>query len=319
LAAPASHAQSGTIRDPAGFFSEPAKAEASRHIAELGRRFHKDIVVETFREIPEAMRQGVNLQDKLAVNRLFEQWTVQQARQHKVNGIYVLLTKEPSHLQIVVGNDTQLRAFTLKDREALVSLMLGRLRAHQPDAALLEGVNFVGTTMAAHATVRGQPQPATPASAGEGGIPWGTVLTVVLGLAAVWVVIGLFRSMAGGGAGAGAGTGAGAVTSSGGFFSSLLGGMFGAAAGMWLYDQFSGHHGSAWGAESEVGSDPEKGFLGEDSDYSSSGGDFDSDYDGGDSGGDYGGGDSGGDYGGGDSGGDYGGGDSGGDYGGGDF
>lgn len=293
LGASLTHAQNGTIRDTAAFFSEPAKAEASRHIAELGRRFRKDLVVETFREIPEALRQGVNLQDKPAVNRVFEQWTVQQARQLKVNGIYILLTKEPAHLQIVVGNATQQDAFTLKDRDALASLMLGKLRAQQPDAALLDGVNFVTTTMAGHAAARTRPQPTAAASSGDGGVPWGTILAVLLGLAVVWMVVGLFRSMAGGG---GSGAGGGAVSSGSGFFSSLLGGMFGAAAGMWLYDQFSGHHGSAWGSEQDQGSSGSGGFSGRDSDYSSSGGDFSSDSGGGDSGG----GDSGGDSGGGD-------------------
>ncbi len=294
LGASLSHAQNGTIRDTAGFFTEPAKAEASRHVAELGRRFRKDLVVETFKEIPETLRQGVNLQDKPAVNRLFEQWTVQQARQLKVNGIYILLNKEPAHLQIVVGNATQHDAFTLKDRDALASLMLGKLRAQQNDAALLEGVNFVTTTMAGHATARTRPQPAAATSSGEGWGSMGTILAVLLGLAVVWMVVGLFRSMAGGG-GAGAG-GGGAVSSGGGFFSSLLGGMFGAAAGMWLYDQFSGHHGSAWGSEQDQGSSGEGGFSGRDSDYSSSGGDFSS----GSGGSDSGGGDSGGDSGGGD-------------------
>ena len=77
------HAQDGALRDTAAFFSEPAKAEASRTIAEIGRRFRKDLVIETFREIPAAVRQGVNLQDKPAVNGLFTQWTQQQARQRR--------------------------------------------------------------------------------------------------------------------------------------------------------------------------------------------------------------------------------------------
>lgn len=285
-------AQNGAIRDTAAFFSESSKAEAARNITELGRRFRKDLVIETFREIPETVRQGVNLQDKPAVNRLFEQWPVQQAKQHRVNGIYILLTKEPAHLQIVVGNETQNNAFTLKDRDALASLMLARLRAKQNDEALVEGVNFVTTTMASHAAARTRPSPVAvgattaPASRSESSGGLSTILLVVLGLAVVWLVVGVFRSLSRSGGGASAGAGGGAVSSGGGFFSSLLGGMFGAAAGMWLYDQFSGHSGSAWGANQDHSSSGEGGFSGRDSDYSSSGGDFSSgDSGGGDSGG----------------------------------
>ena len=69
-------------------------------------------------------------------------------------------------------------------------------------------------------------------------------------------------------------------------FGSLLGGMFGAAAGMWLYDQFSGNHGNAWGADQDNRSGGSTGFSGQDTDYSGTGGDFGGDFGGGDSGGD---------------------------------
>ena len=87
----------------------------------------------------------------------------------------------------------------------------------------------------------------------------------------------------------------------GGFLSSLVGGMFGAAAGMWMYDQFFSNHGSnsAYGSDRNDVSGGDSGFTGQDSDYNSSGGDFGGS-DSGSSGGDWGGG---GDSGGGDSGG----------------
>ena len=93
--------------------------------------------------------------------------------------------------------------------------------------------------------------------------------------------------------------------------SSLLGGMFGAGAGMWLYDQFSGNRGnSSMGAEHNDRGSVDSGYSGQDTNYSSSGDSFGNQS----SGGDFGGGDLGGDSGGGGGGG---GGDSGGDSGGG--
>ena len=63
---------------------------------------------------------------------------------------------------------------------------------------------------------------------------------------------------------------------------SMMGGMFGAAAGMWLYDQFSGSHNSAYGAppENHLNNNDggvDQGFTGQDTDYSGSGASFDSD------------------------------------------
>jgi uncharacterized protein len=286
----------GAVHDNAAFFSETAKSEATRHIIEIDRRFKKDLLIETFKEVPADVKQGVDLTDKAAANRMFEQWTVKQARQHGVNGIYVLISREPAHLQIVVGNETQRRAFTQLDRDNLAGTMRGKLKLKQYDEALLAAVNFVSTTMASHAEVRAHPVPA-PAVNGarsESGTSWGWVIPVLLGVGVIWLVVAVFRAMSGGGGGAGGG--ASPVSSGGGFMSSLLGGMFGAAAGMWLYDQFSGSHGSAWGSNQDSQGGNEGGFSGRDSDFSGSGGDFSDSSGGGDSGG----GDSGGDSGGGD-------------------
>ena len=207
-------AEFGGLRDNGAFFSEPAKAEASRNIGEIGKRFKKDLVIETFQGIPEDFKSGVDLRNRASVNRFFEQWTVRQARQQGVNGIYILLSKEPAHLQVVVGNETQNKAFTLQDRDALVATMLARLRNKQNDEALLAGVNFVAATMKSHAVARsGGPAPKRSETANAESSPWGWVLAAVLGAVAAWVVVGIIRSIfrAGGNTG-----GAAAAPASGG-------------------------------------------------------------------------------------------------------
>jgi uncharacterized protein len=200
-----------------------------------------------------------------------------------VNGVYILLVKSPAHLQVVVGNETMKKAFTVRDRDALVSLMLAKLRAKDFDGALLEGVAFVSSTMRAH----------TGAVAGGGGVPqersnagakpgssWSWVVPLLIGLVVVWLVVGLLRALFGGArspmdAGAGGG---------GGFGRSLLGGLFGTMAGMWMYDQFFGHGSSSYGADH-----PHDSGLTDsspsDTDYSGSGGSFGDDSGGGDGGG----------------------------------
>ena len=295
----ASRAAVGGVVDNGGFFSESAKSEASKVILELERALHEDIAVETFKEIPGDLKTGVNLQDKAALRHLFEQWADKQFRQKGVNGVYVLIVKEPSHLQVAVGNNTQRVAFTLKDRDALVTLMTAKLRAHQNDEALRDGVNFVSATMKSHAGNRNRPGTAPvpvashPAKSSGGGMGW-LIPAIIIGLV-VWVVIGLIRaisSRASGGPAMGQTGGGG-----GGFMSSMIGGMFGAAAGMWMYDQFFSSHGSssAYGSDRNDSNSGDGGFSGTDTDSTSSGGDFGSDSDSGSSGGgDFGGGDSGG-------------------------
>ena len=292
LGAAFANAEVGPIRDTAAFFSDRAKSEAASRIAEMERRFKKSLVVETFQSVPEEMKQGLDTQDKAARTRLFEQWAEKQARQIKVNGVYILISKEPAHLHAVVGNDTQNRAFTRLDRDDLVSMMLARLRQKQNDEALREGVDFVLSTMARHAgtgnRARNAPASAVAAPAREhhtgGSSSWSWIIPVLIGVGVVWLVVGILRSLFRGGSTSGTG-GMSPGFGGGGFLSSLLGGMFGAAAGMWLYDQFTSH-GSSSAADSYDNGSGDTGFSGQDTDYSGSGGDFSDDSGGGGFGGD---------------------------------
>ena len=293
LGTSASRAGLGGIQDGGAFFSEHAKAEASRTIGDVERSLKKDIVIETFAEIPDAVKSGTDLADKSAAGRMFVQWAEKQARQQGVTGVYILLVKQPPHLQAVVGNETLKKTFTASDRDALASTMRTKLHAKQNDTALLEGVGFISSTMRAHAaghTGAVQKSDARPVATGSS---TGWILPLVVGLLVVWVVFGLLRSLLNRGSAGGAGMPQGA--GGGGFFSSLIGGMFGAAAGMWMYDQFFGSHGNAADRNDMTGGG-DSGASAPDTDYSSSGGDFgdDSGGSGGDSGGGFGGGDSGG-------------------------
>ena len=56
-----SHARLGAIRDNGGFFSESAKSDATRKLSEIEQKYKKDLVIETFKEIPEEIVQSVLL------------------------------------------------------------------------------------------------------------------------------------------------------------------------------------------------------------------------------------------------------------------
>jgi uncharacterized protein len=336
------------IQDSGGFFSESAKSEATRSIAALEQKLHKEVVVETFPSLPADLERSVNLADKTAVAKAVRQWAVKEIKARDVNGVYILLVKSPAHFQIEVGPDTQKRAFTLADRDSLASLMLTDLRNKQYDGALLNGVNFVATTMLEHeptnlrsgSSFTTQALNSDPVSASyhepERGHSWG-FLPLILGIVVVWFIFRLIGSLFRGGGSTMPGPGYGGSPmmggspmvggGGGGFFSSLLGGVFGAAAGNWLYDRFSGPRDTSFfGSQPEtrqvndVTDTSDAGYTGKDTyqnfdDTSNGGG---GDFSSGDSGGDDSGG--GGDFGGGgdSGGGDSGGGDSGGG-GGGDF
>jgi uncharacterized protein len=298
----------GEVHDEAGFFSADAVARANQAINDIHRDFKKDLLIETFKSVPAPRLDEVRRMDKAARSNFFNTWARDNAKAARVNGIYILICKDPGHLEVEVGNVTSQKAFPPASRNVLANRMLDKFgeaaklkdenaRKKLHDQALDDAVTFVHGTLkfnlgseAAEAAAEGKAaRPGHSWTASLGGLLCMGLLVALC----IWLVVGLIRAFSGGGGWGGGG---------GGFMTGLLGGLFGAMAGAWLYDHF--FRGDSWGSSSAHGSDAGHGSSEpHDTDYSGSGGD----YGGGDAGG--------GDFGGG--GGDFGGG--GGDFGGGDF
>ena len=297
------------VSDGAHFFSEYARGESVKILEQISDTLRQDVYVETFERVPEEVlreSKGLDLKNPAQASRLYEGWAARQAVKKRVNGVYMLLVRQPAHLHVVVGKETRKGVFGGADRDQLVKLMLGRLREKRYDEALLEGTGFVSAVMHANAPGGHAAGRAAALDARQGGDlrkggfldRFGGVWGILGGAFVIWVLFRMLGGLLGGGGMGGAG--GMASGSGGGFFRSMLGGLFGAAAGMWMYDQFFGQHGQAsdFGGAG-AGSDFDSGR-----DYEGSGGDFGSEGSGdsgGFDGGDFGGGDSGG---GGDFGGD---------------
>ncbi len=288
-----------TVEDNAGFFSAQARKQANAEIAEIKRQYHKDLFIQTF-NVPRAGFDKVDIKDKEARSRFFHDWANDQARNSGITGVYVLVFKDPSNpkqwwIQPMVGPGTlKSGRFTQANRDELGKRFQARF-AKDPDAALTDAVAYVHETLRTNTPAAGAVTPPAAAPTGEGMSPLvGYVCAGVVVLLVVWLVIAVIRAMSGGGAAAGS------PAAGGGFLSSLLGGLLGAAAGMWLYNSMFGSH------TPSVGADPGSMSAG-DADSSDAGQDFSG---GGGGGGDWG--DTGGDAGGGDfgggGGGDFGGG-----------
>jgi hypothetical protein len=221
----------------------------------------------------------------------------------------MMLCREPARLQIEVGKTTRLKAFTLTDRDRLTQRLLPLLSAKKYDQALTEAVDFVAAALRQNQARRAMVPPAAhaPRAGGAAGgavghadspFRWLVIAACVLG--GLWLLMAVVRAFSGA---AGAGMGYPGGAGGGGFFSSLLGGLFGAAVGNWMYDSFFRGSGSAWGsseaygADSPTSSDQDGEAFGDDGGGGADFGDTDT-------GGDFGGGDfGGGDFGGGDFGG----------------
>jgi hypothetical protein len=243
-----------TVQDDAGFFSDKAKERANSSIAEVKKRFNKDLVIETLAQPPKRP-VSIDLKDEKAVARFFDQWAQKRFDNQAINGVYVVVLEKPTILRVVLGDKTRDSGlFTATNREQLLETFQKKLKEGNKDEALIAGATYVLDTMVRNAGTierdkKGREETGAVPVAGRvneqdtGRPAWlGWVCFAVVAVLVIWLVVGLVRSFSGGAGAPGYGYGGG------GFFSGLLGGLFGAAAGMWLYSHFFGDHTPSAGA-----------------------------------------------------------------------
>jgi uncharacterized protein len=244
------------VTDNAGLFSALAIEKAGREVADVKQKYKKDIAVETFKSIPASERTAFDGLSKTEKNKFFAKWADDRATELELDGVYILITEEPKHLQLWVGRNTQAKAFTTKDREELEKRMLGSFNARKYDQGLLEGLSFIRSSMKGHIKLKENHDQ----RAADEGFNWKGLICPALIIGGVmWLVFGLIRGLSGMGASGGMAGGGAGGWGGGGFMSGMLGGLFGAVAGNWLYHSFlGGHSGGAWGSSANA-DDPSSG------------------------------------------------------------
>lgn len=326
------------IRDRAGLFSASAVKKAEAALERLERNTRIPVVIETIESIPD-LPPGAGSKEK---GQAVEQLAEKRAGELGQVGVYLLISRRDQVFSKVLVRDAFAsrlpRAQRLKIRDAL----LGEFKAQRFDEGLASITSLLDQSLSvAHAPpVRAAADPLLPNRANAQGAKFGlgTLLLIGLGIFAVLVVLRGLGNLSRRGAdypaqmgmggprpGMGPGMGPGfgqpgygyGAPRGGGFFSGMLGGLGGAIAGNWLYDQFSGRHSGGFHHDASSytpgsPSSPESGGFQGGDDYNGGGTSWEDS--GGTPGGDWGGSDGGGDWGGGGGGGDWGGGGDGGGW-----
>lgn len=132
------------VQDDGKFFSADAIQSAERIIGQIQSDEHRDVLIETVAEIPQDLRDQFEQKGK---TKFFQDWANARAKERGISGVYILICKNPSHLQAAVGNITQQKLFTIADRDELVRVLLRRFRQHQFDDGLLDAVKFIQQRM----------------------------------------------------------------------------------------------------------------------------------------------------------------------------
>jgi uncharacterized protein len=270
-------ATASSINDRAGMFSGEAVKKAQAQLDRLEHATHIPVVIETIEKVPGLDSGASAAVREEAIN------TLAVRRDNEINdeGIYFLISKKDHLNSNILVRERLASILPRAKRAAIGHAFLEGFKKKDFDGGLLGGVQAIehaldGKTVGHHAAHAPGAVPVpihNPARAGRAGggqSMMGTFLLIVLGIFGVLLFLrllgGLFGRSAGAGypgqmggmgmprpgmgpCGPGYYGGPGYGGRGGGFFSGMLGGLGGALAGNWLYDQFAGRHGHVTSAD----------------------------------------------------------------------
>ena len=188
------HATGAGIQDAAGFFSKDAIATAEQQITAIHQKFGKDLRVETYVRIPTD-RADQYVPEKR--HEFFATWAYQRAKALGLDGVIVLICKDPAFLQVEVGDHTKQRAFTLANRDHLRDLLVTAFRQRQFDDGIRQVVAYYGQTLHANlgaASTGARPSLPAPQEflprvpQGNRNLFWLIGILVAVGLCLGWVL-----------------------------------------------------------------------------------------------------------------------------------
>ncbi len=288
-------ASASSVKDNAGLFGADAIKQANAELNRIERENSISTTVETIDSL-----DGATVSQKAK----------EHAQQSRTEGVYVLIAKKEGKID-VISSASYRRAMNDDRLRTIENTFIGGLKKRDFDGALLVGVKSIDDEVSSARSEFGSLRQTIAPAAGRvgrggravnrgGGFGIGSLLGIGLLVFGVLFVVRLVGSLMGGGRqgqgamgpggmgrpGYGQGYGGGG---GGGFMSSMFGGIGGALAGNWLYDQFSGrNHGGSYNESSTTGDQGDAGNAG--SDWSSGGDAGGGDWGGGGGGGDWGGG-----------------------------
>ncbi|MDG3007324.1 TPM domain-containing protein [Paludisphaera mucosa] len=276
-------ARAAEVRDQAGMFSPQAVKKAQVELTRVEKQTGVPIIIETIESIPGLAADASIEAKKRAIDSLAEK---RDAELHD-EGIYILLSKKDKVLSHVLVRQRLAGVLPESTRRTIREAFVAPFKDGDYDGGLAAAATAIDAALpdepvaAARAAGPRRLVPAAPAPGGgvvverraqQGAqFGFGTLLMIALGILGVLFVVRLLSGAFGGGQAGypqgmprpgpgmggpgygpgmgGPGYGGGYGGRGGGFFSSMLGGIGGAMAGNWIYDQFSGrnsgHHSDA--------------------------------------------------------------------------
>ena len=112
------------VRDEGKFFSPEALKKADEQIREIYRKHNLDVLVETYKTAPGEDVEKLKAMDDKGRAEFFLKYAKDRTRDRVVNGIYVIITREPRHLLVGItgrGEKAFSRDFRAKAEQGMIA------------------------------------------------------------------------------------------------------------------------------------------------------------------------------------------------------
>jgi TPM domain len=135
------------IRDDGKFFSAAAVKKADEVIRNIYRHHDRDVLIETIATVPPADLESVKAMDASQRASYFLKWAKERSTERVVNGVYILLCKEPRHLLAGV-DEKQPHKFAPGTREGIEKVLVKEFREGRFDEGLEQALRFIEEKLA---------------------------------------------------------------------------------------------------------------------------------------------------------------------------
>jgi len=138
-------ARASDISDAGSFFSAETVRKANESLRALEKKTGHEVHIETYATVPDDKAATVPKLDAAGRDKFFSNWLHDRAEATKARGVFILICKEPGHLQFWVGNPLQRAGFTAAQAKAVREKLVAGFKREEYDKALNEAVSQLVT------------------------------------------------------------------------------------------------------------------------------------------------------------------------------
>jgi uncharacterized membrane protein YgcG len=136
------------IKDEGKFFSPAAVKKANEQIREIARKYDVDLLIETYSSAPPNELEKLKKGSREDRSKFFKTWASERAQELAVKGVYILICKDPGHLQVEITPKLR-NVLDSRFQDKLGEALLEDFRKKQYDQALQTAVKMVSEKLAA--------------------------------------------------------------------------------------------------------------------------------------------------------------------------